>query len=237
MHAIGRPYGMILVTGPTGSGKTVSLYTCLNILNQPGRQHLDRRGPGGNPAGRHQPGQHQREGGPHLRGRAAGVPAAGSGHHHGRRNPRPRDRRDRDQGGADGPPGAVHAAHQRRADDAAAAANMGVAPFNVASSVILITAQRLGRKLCPQVQEAPGHPARGAAAGRLHRRRPGRHVAAVRPGRLRPLQHGVQGPRRHLPGDADLRRDAPAHHAQRHRHRHRRPGDARRASSTCGNPA
>ncbi len=36
MHAIGRPYGMILVTGPTGSGKTVSLYTCLNILNQPG---------------------------------------------------------------------------------------------------------------------------------------------------------------------------------------------------------
>ena len=36
MHAIARPYGMILVTGPTGSGKTVSLYTCLNILNQPG---------------------------------------------------------------------------------------------------------------------------------------------------------------------------------------------------------
>jgi len=36
MWAIGRPYGMILVTGPTGSGKTVSLYTCLNILNQPG---------------------------------------------------------------------------------------------------------------------------------------------------------------------------------------------------------
>ena len=34
--AIGRPYGMVLVTGPTGSGKTVSLYTCLNILNQPG---------------------------------------------------------------------------------------------------------------------------------------------------------------------------------------------------------
>ena len=31
-----RPYGMVLVTGPTGSGKTVSLYTCLNILNQPG---------------------------------------------------------------------------------------------------------------------------------------------------------------------------------------------------------
>ena len=33
---IERPYGMILVTGPTGSGKTVSLYTCLNLLNKPG---------------------------------------------------------------------------------------------------------------------------------------------------------------------------------------------------------
>ncbi|HTH09466.1 MAG TPA: ATPase, T2SS/T4P/T4SS family, partial [Acidovorax sp.] len=36
LEAIGRPYGMILVTGPTGSGKTVSLYTCLNLLNKPG---------------------------------------------------------------------------------------------------------------------------------------------------------------------------------------------------------
>ena len=46
LKIIQRPYGMVLVTGPTGSGKTVSLYTCLNILNQPGRQHLDRRGSG-----------------------------------------------------------------------------------------------------------------------------------------------------------------------------------------------
>ena len=36
LDAIERPYGMVLVTGPTGSGKTVSLYTCLNILNKPG---------------------------------------------------------------------------------------------------------------------------------------------------------------------------------------------------------
>jgi len=33
MNALANPYGMILVTGPTGSGKTVSLYTGLNILN------------------------------------------------------------------------------------------------------------------------------------------------------------------------------------------------------------
>ena len=36
MEALANPYGMILVTGPTGSGKTVSLYTGLNILNDPG---------------------------------------------------------------------------------------------------------------------------------------------------------------------------------------------------------
>lgn len=33
--AIAKPQGMILVTGPTGSGKTVTLYTCLGILNKP----------------------------------------------------------------------------------------------------------------------------------------------------------------------------------------------------------
>jgi type IV pilus assembly protein PilB len=37
VDAVQRPYGMVLVTGPTGSGKTVSLYTALNILNQEGR--------------------------------------------------------------------------------------------------------------------------------------------------------------------------------------------------------
>jgi type IV pilus assembly protein PilB len=37
LDAIQKPYGMVLVTGPTGSGKTVSLYTALNILNTEGR--------------------------------------------------------------------------------------------------------------------------------------------------------------------------------------------------------
>jgi type IV pilus assembly protein PilB len=37
LDAINKPYGMVLVTGPTGSGKTVSLYTALNILNTVGR--------------------------------------------------------------------------------------------------------------------------------------------------------------------------------------------------------
>lgn len=37
LEAINKPYGMVLVTGPTGSGKTVTLYTGLNILNTPER--------------------------------------------------------------------------------------------------------------------------------------------------------------------------------------------------------
>ena len=37
LDAIGKPYGMVLVTGPTGSGKTVSLYTALGMLNEEGR--------------------------------------------------------------------------------------------------------------------------------------------------------------------------------------------------------
>jgi type IV pilus assembly protein PilB len=35
LEALHKPYGMLLVTGPTGSGKTVTLYTGVNILNQP----------------------------------------------------------------------------------------------------------------------------------------------------------------------------------------------------------
>lgn len=34
--AINKPHGMVLVTGPTGSGKTTTLYSILNVLNQPG---------------------------------------------------------------------------------------------------------------------------------------------------------------------------------------------------------
>jgi len=35
MHAIERPHGLVLMTGPTGSGKTVSMYSCLEHLNRP----------------------------------------------------------------------------------------------------------------------------------------------------------------------------------------------------------
>ena len=78
-------------------------------------QHLDRRGPGRVQHGRRQPAADARGHRPQLRDRAARLPAPGSRRHHGRRDPRLRDRRDRRQGGTHRPSRAVHGAHQRRA--------------------------------------------------------------------------------------------------------------------------
>ena len=78
-------------------------------------QHHDRRGPGRVQPRRHQPGPGQGEHRPQLRRGAALLPASGSQHHPGRRNPRLRDRGNRGQGGAHRPPRALHAPHQRRA--------------------------------------------------------------------------------------------------------------------------
>ena len=71
--------------------------------------------------------------------------------------------------------------------------NMGVAPFNIASSVILITAQRLARKLCTCKQPADIHEG-GAAHGRLQRRGPRWQLGAVQGRRLRNVQgNGYKG--------------------------------------------
>jgi type IV pilus assembly protein PilB len=43
MEALEKPQGMLLITGPTGSGKTVSLYTGLNILNTVKKPTFPRR--------------------------------------------------------------------------------------------------------------------------------------------------------------------------------------------------
>ena len=86
LAAIGRPYGMILVTGPTGSGKTVSLYTCLNLLNKPGINISTAE----DPAEINLPGVNQvninDKAGMYVSRRPQGIPAPGSGHHHGGRN-------------------------------------------------------------------------------------------------------------------------------------------------------
>ena len=58
---IRRTNGMVLVTGPTGSGKTTTLYAALAELNTVEREDHHRRGPGRVPAAGHQPGAGQRE--------------------------------------------------------------------------------------------------------------------------------------------------------------------------------
>jgi type IV pilus assembly protein PilB len=148
MNAIGRPYGMILVTGPTGSGKTVSLYTCINILNQPGV----------NIATAEDPCEIQLAGVNQVNvNDKAGLTFAAALKSFLRQDP------DiimvgeiRDLETADIAIKAAQTGHlvlsTLHTNDAPTTLtrllNMGVAPFNIASSVILITAQRLGRKLC-----------------------------------------------------------------------------------------
>src|SRR5215471_3276709 len=148
LDAIQRPYGMILVTGPTGSGKTVSLYTCLNILNQPGINIATAE----DPAEIQVPGINQ----VNVNDKA-GLNFATALRAFLRQDP------DiimvgeiRDLETAEISVKAAQTGHlvlsTLHTNDAPATlmrlANMGVAPFNIASSVILITAQRLARKLC-----------------------------------------------------------------------------------------
>ena len=114
--AIMRPWGMVLVTGPTGSGKTNTLYSSISRINTSETNIMTAEDPVEfNLVGR-QPGAGAREHRPELRRRAAQLPAPGPEHHPRRRNPRLRNGRNRGQGGAHRPPGAVDAAHQRRAE-------------------------------------------------------------------------------------------------------------------------
>ena len=115
--AIDRPYGIVLVTGPDGLGQDEHALLGDRRAERPDRQHHDGRGPDRVQPRRHQPGPDEGADRPDLRLGAALVPPAGPGHHPRRRDPRLRDGGDRGQGGADGPPRAVDAAHQRRALD------------------------------------------------------------------------------------------------------------------------
>ena len=148
MHAISRPYGMVLVTGPTGSGKTVSLYTCLNILNKPGINISTAEDPCEiNLAGINQVNVNDK----------AGLTFAAALKSFLRQDPdiiMVGEIRDMDTGEI-----AIKAAQTGHmvlstlhTNDAPSTLtrlmNMGIAPFNIATAVILITAQRLARRLC-----------------------------------------------------------------------------------------
>jgi len=148
VDAITRPYGMVLVTGPTGSGKTVSLYSCLNLLNKPGINISTAE----DPAEINLPGVNQ----VNVNDRAGlTFPVALKAFL--RQDP------DiimvgeiRDLETADIAIKAAQTGHMvfstLHTNDGPSTLtrlmNMGVAPFNIASSVILITAQRLARRLC-----------------------------------------------------------------------------------------
>lgn len=148
LAAVNRPYGMVLVTGPTGSGKTVSLYTCLNILNKAGTNISTAE----DPSEINLPGVNQ----VNVNDKA-GLTFAAALKSFLRQDP------DvimvgeiRDLETADISIKAAQTGHMvlstLHTNDAPATLtrmmNMGIAPFNIASAVILITAQRLARRLC-----------------------------------------------------------------------------------------
>ncbi|WP_309626037.1 type IV-A pilus assembly ATPase PilB [Methylibium sp.] len=158
MTAIKRPYGMVLVTGPTGSGKTVSLYTCLNILNQPGVNISTVE----DPAEINLPGVNQ----VNVNDKA-GMNFSVALKAFLRQDPdiiMVGEIRDLDT--ADIALKAAQTGHlvmsTLHTNDAPTTLtrllNMGVAPFNIASSVILITAQRLARRLCENCKAPADYP-------------------------------------------------------------------------------
>ncbi|MGE0080927.1 MAG: type IV-A pilus assembly ATPase PilB [Thiohalomonadaceae bacterium] len=149
LEALSKPHGMILVTGPTGSGKTVSLYTGLNILNTPERNISTAE----DPAEINLPGVNQVNVNPKV-----GLTFASALKAFLRQDP------DvimvgeiRDLETAEIAIKAAQTGHlvlsTLHTNDApqtiARLVNIGVAPYNIASAVALIIAQRLARRLCP----------------------------------------------------------------------------------------
>jgi type IV pilus assembly protein PilB len=153
LDAINRPYGMVLVTGPTGSGKTVTLYTGLNILNTPDNNISTAEDPVEiNLAGINQVNINEK----------AGLNFASALRAFLRQDP------DiimvgeiRDLETAEIAIKAAQTGHMvlstLHTNDAPSTltrlANMGVPPFNIASAVNLIMAQRLARRLCPHCKK------------------------------------------------------------------------------------
>lgn len=153
LNALSNPYGMILVTGPTGSGKTVSLYTGLNILNKPDTNISTAEDPAEiNLAGINQVNVNVK----------AGLTFAEALKSFLRQDPdviMVGEIRDLETANI-----AIKAAqtghmvmstlHTNDAPQTISRLmNMGVPPFNVASAVSLIIAQRLARRLCSDCKE------------------------------------------------------------------------------------
>jgi type IV pilus assembly protein PilB len=172
LEAVQKPYGMVLVTGPTGSGKTVSLYTALNILNDDTRNistvedPVEIRVPGINQVQmnvkrgmtfaaalrsflRQDPDVIMVGEIRDLETAEIGIKAAQTGHM------------------------VLSTLHTNDAPQTIARLmNMGVAPYNITSSVTLVIAQRLARRLhdCKREVHLPDHAllAEGFTADEIH---------------------------------------------------------------------
>jgi type IV pilus assembly protein PilB len=154
LEAINRPYGLVLVTGPTGSGKTVSLYTCLNILNNPSVNISTAEDPAEIPlAGINQVNVNEKQGLTFAAALKAFL----------RQDPdiimigEIRDLETADMAIKASSTGhmVLSTLHTNDAPSTLTRLmNMGVAPFNIASAVSLITAQRLARRLCKSCKVA-----------------------------------------------------------------------------------
>jgi len=158
METMHQPYGMVLVTGPTGSGKTVSLYTALNILNTDGRNISTAEDPAEiSLAGINQVNVNT----------SVGLTFSSALKAFLRQDP------DiimvgeiRDLETAEIAIKAAQTGHMvfstLHTNDAPQTltrlANMGVPAFNIASAVTLIIAQRLGRRLCSNCKTAEDIP-------------------------------------------------------------------------------
>ena len=148
LNALRRPTGMVLVTGPTGSGKTVSLYACLHLLNQPGVNISTAEDPSEiNLPGVNQVNVNEK----------AGLTFSVALKSFLRQDPdiimvgEIRDLETADIAMKASQTGhlVLSTVHTNDAPSTLTRLrNMGIAPFNIASSVILITAQRLARRLC-----------------------------------------------------------------------------------------
>ncbi len=206
---------MILVTGPTGSGKTVSLYTGLNILNTMDRNISTAEDPGEINV----PGINQVNVNPKV-----GLTFAAALRAFLRQDP------DiimvgevRDLETAEIAIKAAQTGHlvlsTLHTNDAPKTltrlVDMGVKPYAIASSVSLIIAQRLARRLCSNCKEPVEIPAEALLKeGFTQARRRSRHHDFSRQG-LQPVHGRLQGPRRHLSGDAVHGDDRPHHHGRR----------------------
>ncbi len=225
---LAKPQGMILVTGPTGSGKTVSLYTGLNILNREDTNISTAE----DPAEINLPGVNQVNVNPKV-----GLTFAAALRAFLRQDP------DvimvgeiRDLETAEIAIKAAQTGHlvlsTLHTNDAPQTltrlVDMGVKPYAIATSVSLIIAQRLARRLCSQCKELIDIPAEALLKEGFQEADIAAGIKIYGPKGCSACTDGYKGRVRHLPGHAGHRSARPHHHGRRQRHRDRRPGRQRR---------